>query len=166
MKFKKKILRDTPLAMVCILFVLIIPVLSESCRSKETAPQDTGPETEAVDTLPPDFVTFFNRFHEDSAFQWDHIIFPLEGLPNSTGDGDTTANARFFWQKSEWVKHNRFTDPGGNFDHWYTIIGDRIIEHWIQMKGTNMYMKRRFAKLDDGWYLIYYQGMRPVTTEG
>jgi len=95
----------------------------------------------------------------------EHIIFPLEGLPPSTGDGDSTTAQRYYWQKAEWKQHNQFTDPGGNFEHWYEVLNDRVIEHWIQMKGTNLYMKRRFAKLDDGWYLIYYRGLRPMDRE-
>ncbi len=95
----------------------------------------------------------------------EHIIFPLEGLPNSTGDGDTLSTTRYFWQKAAWKKHNRFTDSGQNFEHWYEVLDERIIEHWIHMKGTNLYMRRRFANLDDGWYLIYYQGMRPMKNE-
>ena len=118
--------------------------------------------TTEVDTLPNEFVEFFNRFHEDSAFQMQHITFPLAGLPATKGTGDTLPHERFFWQKDNWAKHNHFTDPGGNFEHWYLVVNDRIIEHWIQMKGTNLHMKRRFAKLDDDWYLIYYQGLRPM----
>ncbi len=91
-----------------------------------------------------------------------HIIFPLEGLPSTSGDGDTLITDRYFYQKASWKKHNRFTDPGGDFDHWYEVLNDRIIEHWIQLKGTNLHMRRRFAKLDDGWYLIYYQELRPT----
>jgi hypothetical protein len=118
-----------------------------------------------VDTLPDDFVAFFDRFHTDSAYQMEHIMFPLEGLPTSTGDGDTLTTTRYFWQKADWKIHHRFTDPGHDFEQWYEVLNDRVIEHWIQMKGTNLYMKRRFAKLADGWHLIYYQGLRPTNRE-
>lgn len=91
-----------------------------------------------------------------------HILFPLEGLPSSEKDNDTISEKRFYWQKADWKKHNTFTDPSNQFEHWYEVIGDRIIEHWIQMKGSNMFIHRRFAKLDDGWYLIYYAGLRPM----
>lgn len=141
---------------------LLLLTLGESCKPKDDASAHHALDESAVDTLPQDFVTFFNRFHEDSTYQIEHIIFPLEGLPNSTGDGDTLSGTRYFWQKSAWKKHNHFTDPGQNFEHWYEVINERIIEHWINMKGTNLHMRRRFAKLDDGWYLIYYQGMSPM----
>ena len=133
-----------------------------SCNIKDTSLKSDRIEQTVIDTLPADFVAFFNQFHEDSAFQMAHIIFPLEGLPNSTGDGDTTSTSRYFWQRADWKIQHPFTDPGHNFEHWYEVSNERIIEHWIQMKGTNLYMWRRFAKLEDGWYLIYYQGMRPM----
>ncbi|HUR31516.1 MAG TPA: hypothetical protein VMZ69_08775, partial [Saprospiraceae bacterium] len=76
-------------------------------------------------------------------------------------DTDTVMTQRYFWQRADWKKHNAFTDPSGNFEHWYTVLNPRIIEHWIRMKGTNLVMVRRFAKLDNGWYLIYYAGLRP-----
>jgi hypothetical protein len=139
--------------------------LIESCNTKGPATQTQQEAEPTVDTLPGDFLAFYDRFHEDSAYQMDHIIFPLEGLPGSIGEGDTLSTSRYFWQKSEWKKHNHFTDPGQNFEQWYEILNEQIIEHWIKTKGTNMHMKRRFAKLDDGWYLIYYQAPRPTVRE-
>lgn len=141
--------------------MLLLFFLVESCQSKDNASSAASSEADVTDTLPGDFVVFFDRFHEDSVYQMEHILFPLEGLPASTGDGDTLTTTRYFWQKADWKKHNHFTDPGRNFEQWYEVLDERIIEHWIQLNGTNLCMKRRFAKLDDGWFLIYYQGMRP-----
>ena len=144
---------------------MLLPILVESCNSKGGTSKTEESTAAPADTLPGDFVVFFNRFHEDTAYQMEHIIFPLEGLPPSDGVNDTLTTTRYFWQKAEWKKHNHFTDPGQNFENWYEVHNDRIIEHWIQMKGTNLHMRRRFAKLEDGWYLIYYQGLRPTNRE-
>lgn len=138
--------------------------LSTGCNSRTGDPESASAES-VVDTLPTDFVAFYKRFHVDSAYQLDHIVFPLEGLPNSLGDGDTLSSNRYFWQKETWNKHNPFTDPGGDFEQWFEVYDTAFIEHWVQMKGTNMTMRRRFAKMSDGWYMIYYQGMRPVSRE-
>jgi len=93
----------------------------------------------------------------------EHITFPLEGHPNSSGDTLENSSVRFFWQREGWQIHKPFTDPSQQFAQWYEIYGDRMIEHWVWMKGTNLFLKRRFAKLgaDGEWYLIYYAGMRP-----
>ena len=114
-----------------------------------------------ADTLPKEFVTFFDQFHEDTAFQLAHIVFPLEGLPNSQGETDTMPVMRYFWQRENWKFHRHMTDPSNQFENWFEVLDPRIIEHWVQAKGTNLFMQRRFAKLSDGWYLIYYAGMRP-----
>lgn len=127
--------------------------------------EENNTESAVADTLPDDFVEFFKRFHTDSIYQLEHIIFPLEGLPHAESSTDTVMAERFYWQKDNWVKHNPFNDPSGQFEHWYEVIDPRVIEHWVQLKGTKMVIRRRFAKLDDGWYLIYYAGLRPLTVE-
>jgi hypothetical protein len=125
---------------------------------------EASPAASAIqDTLPQDFVTFFDRFHADTAFQIAHINFPLEGLPNSAGDTLANSSERYFWQRDKWQFHRPFTDPSHQFEQWYELLNNRVIEHWIWMKGTNLFLQRRFAKLDDEWYLIYYAGMRPRT---
>ncbi len=141
--------------------LFLLPLFIESCAKKKAQTENIPEELEAIDTLPDDFLTFYDRFHTDSLYQMDHIIFPLEGLPHSTGDGDSIITKRFFWQRPDWKKHNHFTDPSGQFEHWYEVLNERVIEHWVQMKGTDLVIHRRFAKLDDEWFLIYYAGMRP-----
>ena len=153
--------------------MIVMLILTQSCNSQPVttgADNQTGAadstKTEdpgiAAMTLPEDFNEFFKRFHDDTAFQMAHITFPLEGLPNAKGDSDTIAPARFFWQRADWKIHKPFTDPGGNFQQWFEMKGPRVVEHWILLRGTDMYIYRRFAKLEDGWYLIYYQGLRPT----
>src|SRR5687768_182524 len=144
-------------------FMIMLPLISEGCKKKETITETSEKEGIESDTLPDDFVSFYDKFHTDSQFQMDHIIFPLEGLPSSIEDIDTLPTERFFWQREDWKKHNHFTDPSGQFEHWFEVRGDRIIEHWVQMKGTNLVMKRRFAKMEEDWYLIYYAGMKHNT---
>lgn len=113
------------------------------------------------DTLPKDFETFFEKFHQDTAYQLAHIVFPLQGLPNSQNDTLSDPSTRFYWQRESWLPHRPFTDPSHQFDQWYEVHDARLIEHWVHMKGTNLFLVRRFAKLDNGWFLIYYAGMRP-----
>lgn len=151
--------------LACSVLICLLITVGESCQSKSGTSSETATAENKGDTLPADFVKFYDRFHLDSAYQMDHIVFPLEGLPNSTGDGDTLTQTRYFWQKADWKRHRPFTDPGNNFSQWFEILDDRVIEHWIQMNGTNMYMKRRFARLGDDWFLIYYQGMRPMNRD-
>jgi len=146
---------------ILILFFLFFIFFEGGCKSFAKKADEQIATDSAVDTLPYDFVYFFDRFHADSAYQKEHIIFPLEGLPNSNGDTLANSSERYFWQREKWQLHRPFTDPSQQFEQWFEILGDRVIEHWIWMKGTNLFLERRFAKLNDGWYLIYYAGMRP-----
>lgn len=143
--------------------LLLFSLVEQGCKSSssEENKQEAAEETEK--RLPEDFIEFFRKFHTDSSYQINHITFPLEGLPNSSGDTLENSSQRFFWQRDGWQIHKPFTDPSHQFAQWYEIYGDRMIEHWVWMKGTNLFLKRRFAKLgtDGEWYLIYYAGMRP-----
>ena len=141
------------------LFILF----NASCKNKVT-PTETETDTiieQPGDTLPGDFADFYDRFHTDSVYQLEHIVFPLEGLPHSEGDHDTIRSQRHYWQRADWKKHNHFNDPSGTFEHWYEVLDDKLVDHYVQLRGTNMVIHRRFAKLDDEWFLIYYAGLRP-----
>ena len=151
----------------------MILLLHQGCKPKATVTENEPSEEAVPDTLPDDFVEFYDKFHTDSAYQLEHIIFPLEGLPDALEISDTVASQRFFWQKKDWKLHSHFKDPSNQFEQWYEVINDRIIEHWVQLKGKNMFVHRRFAYLSkeenprnpDGWVLIYYAGMRPMVKE-
>jgi hypothetical protein len=150
------------------LFIISI-ILSTSwlgCKDKKDSSDTVITESETIqDSLPRDFALFYDRFHTDSQYQMDHITFPLEGLPHASGDLDSLSTDRYFWQREEWKKHNHFNDPSGRFEHWYEVLDDKLVDHWLRIKGTDMVMHRRFAKLDDEWYLIYYAGLRPYQKE-
>jgi hypothetical protein len=134
-------------------------ILLSGCKPNRTV-DPTETDVEQRDTLPDDFIAFYDRFHTDSAFQLAHITFPLEGMPNSLEEIDSTQTTRYFWQKENWMHHHLFSNPD-HYAQWFEISNPRIIEHWVHTKGTNLYLQRRFAQLSDGWYLIYYAGMRP-----
>ncbi|MEO5905790.1 MAG: hypothetical protein ABIQ11_03640, partial [Saprospiraceae bacterium] len=160
MKLKASIIqRYTGILFVVIAFLFFT---LNSCKEKSTASETTKEAIAKSDTLPADFLAFYDKFHADSAYQMEHINFPLEGLPSAEGDIDSIVDQRYFWQREEWKKHNHFTDPSGQFEQWFEILNPRVIEHWVQVRGTKLVIRRRFANLDDGWYLIYYAGLRPL----
>jgi len=53
------------------------------------------------------FTDFYNKFHTDSEYQLERIVFPLEGLPPFA---DTIE--RYYWQKDEWQIHKPFNNEG------------------------------------------------------
>ena len=126
-----------------ILFILI------ACHSSP-APQ----EPEAQLELPEDFIEFYDRFHADSNFQISRIVFPLPGKPAS--DDFEMEFVDFKWTKDGWKIHKAFDENDDTFDRRYKVFDEGLISEIIFSPTYGYYMERRFAKMTDGWNLIYY----------
>lgn len=110
-----------------------------------------------------DFETFYNRFMKDSLYQMDHIMFPLEGMPDNA-DSSAIANG-FHWDEDNWVIHHKFDPAESGFHSEFIPLGDGVIQEKIIHRSGEYGMLRRFAKLSDEWYLIYYAGLNPLRKE-
>lgn len=105
-------------------------------------------------------MTFYNRFHQDSAFQMDHILFPLEGLP-SYADSSMLQAREFRWTRDNW-KLQRGFDVTSGFEREFTPVTERIIVERMVHESGDFAMERRWAFLKEDWYLIYYAGINRV----
>ncbi len=133
------------------IFVLFLIVCLSACSSNTTeAP------VEGLTSL-PEFNAFYEQFHSDSLFQMEHIIFPLEGLP-ANADSLTFAEDNFRWQKEDWLMHRSLED-GAGFSRDFQVLGDQIVVEYVRHSSGQVGMIRRFAKMGDKWYLIYYAGL-------
>lgn len=122
---------------------------------------EPAPEPVATKTSPQDFDQFYERFHLDSAYQLAHIIFPLEGVA-ARDSSYVASDEPFRWQKEKWILHRPFNDMGGAFTREFARMGaDLIIENIKHVNGRYG-MQRRYARYDDGWYLIYYAAMNEL----
>jgi hypothetical protein len=126
-------------------FLLILGLMS-GCKSKEQQSELPG--------LPEDFEVFYVKFHTDSAFQMEHIIFPLEGHVRLMENQIEIINP-ISWEKDDWTLHKPFNDHGGTFTQKY-IMTDNVVIEKINDRSNFFRMERRFAKLGDEWSLIYY----------
>ena len=142
MWWKKKMLRNSSLILILIFFI--------SCQEKR------GNDANAVQ-IPDDFYSFYKKFHLDSIYQIDHIVFPLEGTPAPTDEMLSTTN--FMWQKSDWKLHKPFEDMDGSFVREFRYYNGIVIEI-IQDRMGYFEMKRRFSKIQGEWHLIYYQAIQ------
>jgi hypothetical protein len=106
-----------------------------------------------------DFNAFYMRFHRDTAYQTAHTTFPLEGLP-ANADSETMELAKFKWQRSEWKYHQLFDDQ--EFTREFLVLNDNLVSESIRLKDSNLGLVRRFAKMGDEWYLIYYAGLNQI----
>lgn len=125
--------------------------------------QNSSSTEQQVDQNLAEFEAFYDRFHLDSAYQIAHINFPLEGLPAQADSAELVDN-NWRWQKEDWRMHKPFNRYDNNFKREFLPVGSTMIVEKITDSKTGFSMTRRFAKLDDEWYLIYYAGMNMLVT--
>ncbi|MBV6429072.1 MAG: hypothetical protein KIPDCIKN_03610 [Haliscomenobacter sp.] len=108
-----------------------------------------------------DFGRFYSRFHEDSVFQLERIVFPLEGLPdNAVGQGIDPQ--KFRWEKETWKTHRPIDFSKGSFKQELAGFGEDLIIERIVHESGDYAMLRRFSRMNGKWNLIYYAGLNPV----
>lgn len=102
--------------------------------------------------LPEDFVEFYKRFHSDSIFQKQHIVFPLNGIKK-----DSTGNVAYLWESADWkTHHNLHGFP--DYRIYYSVLDDEIHEYVEDHSGT-FRMKRTFLNSGGAWNLSFYEEM-------
>ncbi len=140
------------------LLVGSISVLLGSCKPKE---KKLDPQVAA--SLPDDFVAFYEKFHQDSAFQMTHINFPLDGYP--TQADSSIAETGFRWTADKWQMHRleNFSDSLYTRDFDLTVPG--VVAEITRQKDTPFGSYRRFYKRNNEWFLIFYSDMNTMKTE-
>ncbi len=143
------------LAGVIISSVFFTMKLRQMVESTEGDVEQTEEYAATNESLPSDFLAFYQRFHDDSLYQLEHVIFPLQGIP-SDADSATIADGRFRWQKEDWVMHHPIEDAGTEFSKSFKKISDEMVIENIRIAAGQYGMQRRYSKSGDDWYLIYY----------
>ena len=135
-------------------FALILSLTSCGQKEKgvEVKPSGVG-DTE----LPEEFLSFYDRFHSDSLYQIEHILFPLQGQ-KFRGSEEEWVDENFKWQKETWRMHKPFDEMEGSFKQEFTSFEGIVTEVTQDVYGQ-FNMVRRFAKMDSTYYLIYYKAM-------
>ena len=108
--------------------------------------------------LPNGFSEFYQRFHSDSTFQMDHIIFPLEGVPDNA-DKETIDAGEFRWQRKDWSLMHPVDYQMSEYQRQFIPLTDEMVVERILHKNGQFGMVRRFAIISDEWHLIYYAGV-------
>ncbi|MBK6362385.1 MAG: hypothetical protein IPG18_03460 [Saprospiraceae bacterium] len=133
-------------------FLLAVTFIFVSCKDKKG--NDEKEETPLYETA--EFKEFYNKFSTDSAFQMDHVVFPLDGM--KAPENDTMA-VKHQWQREDWKIHTTFDDANGTFSVEMLDLAGKMVIEIISDESGLFSMERRFAKLSDGWNLIYYKEM-------
>lgn len=131
----------------------ILLITLYACRPAST------PQQQAVDLS--DFYSFYQQFHLDTNFQKDHIMFPLQGLP-ANADSITIAAGDFTWTEDKWVIHRPVDFETSDFQRELVPMGESIVVEKIVHKNGQTGMLRRFAKMGDEWYLIYFADLNRI----
>lgn len=138
-----------------LLLVLTLTCLVSGCRSSSSNDQAA---------LPVDFQVFYELFHRDSSYQMEHIVFPLEGLPDYADPA--VAGEKFYWEESAWTLHKPWDKENSDFRKEILMPGDRMIVERLFLIDKPLMAERRFAKMGDEWYLIYYAGLNTYRIPG
>jgi len=137
---------------------LLLLVLFLACKNQN---QDTASsantDTEAP-ALPAGFSEFYQKFHSDSLYQVEHIVFPLEGLPNNA-DSSTVASKNFHWTPENWRMQHPFDFQVSEYKREIVPLTESIVMERIVHQSGQFGMVRRFAVVGGEWHLIYYAGV-------
>ena len=135
-----------------VLFFGLFACNNRSAENAETVAPSSG------DVLPEGFAEFYQRFHQDSAWQMAHITFPLEGLPDNAGE-EVIRSGNFRWQKKDWKIMQPVDYQMSEFRRDFIPLTDKMVVERIIHKSGQFGMVRRFAVIAGEWHLIYYAGM-------
>lgn len=135
-----------------LLFVIFSFSMLVSCKEKQK--KITG---ETSGNLPAGFEAFYKKFHQDSFYQIEHCVFPMEGLPDQADSSLNTAGFR--WTPENWRMHKELSDTSSGMKRTWDIISDQMVNERMLNEQQGIGMERRFAKMNDEWYLIYYVGV-------
>ncbi len=124
-----------------------------SCKDKEKK-QNTSSSLSSLG----DFESFYEKFHADSLYQIEHISFPLQGLP-TFADSAVLADREYYWSKDLWVMHKKPELDTSGYQRELSSFGSSVIVERLINPVQSVFMERRFSKIGDQWYLIYYSGL-------
>lgn len=132
-------------SLLLLLFIIIV-----ACKPVSKTNNSLS-ENETVNGLPDDFLSFYDKFHSDSIYQIEHIVFPLEGVMYD----EDNQKLKKVWSQENWTIHKNFDTYGGTFNRSYTEFGGIISEKIVDNNKISS-MERRFSKMGGEWHLIYY----------
>ncbi len=131
---------------------LLLTVLS-ACGGAGGSASAGAADRELVSKFSAEFANFYHLFHADSSFQVEHIAWPLDG---NLQKGDAGALVDVRWQPEDWQIHKPLELGSGYVQEVDNSQPDLVIERIKTTEGAYI-IERRFAKLGEDWWLIYYR---------
>lgn len=138
------------------LFLILAIGSFSACRNTSATGESAAVGLTGIES----FDAFYEKFHQDSTFQMEHIVFPLYGLENFDGDPDTDSGRT--WTAEEWKLHKALDPADDGYIRSFTLVNEGLIEEEIKHRTGAFTLFRRFSKSDDSWELIYYASLSNV----
>ncbi len=129
-----------------------------ACKNNADKPASTENTASESPELPAGFSDFYQKFHSDSVYQVEHIVWPLEGLPNNA-DSATVAAKAFRWTPEDWRMQHQFDFQVSEYKREIVPLTETIVMERIIHQSGQFGMIRRFAIIGGDWHLIYYAGV-------
>ena len=149
-------LLKSKIALFFSLFVLLTALIQCKTEGNNTSDTTGSSREQAKNELPRDFLDFYDKFHADSAYQVDHITWPLRGIPRIK-DQSIEDLENFHWKKENWELHQKPHFNNKDYVVKFDLSVPNIITEHIIMNKSNLRMMRRFARSNKGeWFLIFY----------
>lgn len=152
------------LPVFALLFSLLVLNACQNRQSSSNIP--AHPEHTKVVTdnqLPAGFLSFYDKFHQDSLFQIAHIQWPLRGEKSVQIDSVLREQQLASWEPETWNLQYPVDFSTGEFKREWEILGDELVIERIKYAAANYGLERRFVRRDDGeWELIYYADMQEM----
>jgi len=142
--------------------VFIYMIFICSCGKKNKTNTHTNSVFDAESAVPIDFMDFYMKFHQDSVYQMNHIQFPLRGMPAMAIDLSQDSINNFVWEEEKWVVHKPFMGNEEEYLKEFRVINENLISEFIVEKQMGYGMERRFSKIGNRWYMIYYMDMNKM----
>lgn len=143
----------------------LLLVLFFACKNDKQSPETSSPMDTETAPLPEGFSEFYQKFHSDSLYQVEHIVFPLEGLPNNA-DSATVAAKDFHWMPETWRMQRPFDFQVSEYHREIVPLTPTIVMERITHQSGQFGMVRRFAVVGGEWNLIYYAGVNRIAVDG
>lgn len=110
-----------------------------------------------VQQIDPSFNDFYFKFHADSIFQFEHIHFPLEGLPDFA-DSTYFTGKKYYYTPAKWRMHKPYLIEKGWNRNVSTQLEGVVVEKLIDPV-NRVAIERRFIRRNNDWFLFYYAGL-------
>lgn len=139
------------------LFISSLLFIVFSCKNKPTASTKVATDSQ----LPAGFLTFYDKFHQDSAYQMTHIQWPLRGETAVQLDSIRREKQLASWEPQTWNLQHPVDFNSGEFKREWETMGEDFVIERIRYTAANYGLERHFMRREDGeWELIYYADMQ------